>query len=429
MYLTLSISPHYVTGLFVDPKDPKLNSFSFSLPFFKFRNLTKSYWDEVISKAIGYTGADPASVKVVVTSEEETYLSTSGLGLHKSTFELLPSVKPTIVYIGDYKGFSNNIVVPLIINPQDFLKWFPLAQSIDEIEDTFYNRKAYGILNVRDSWIGSFEHALFREKLSFLLSNVSAEFLDKTDDIVLAGEGLLTAGDDERIVLSFLDSAYAFGFWRVYTDPENVLLNLCLLSSLNEKLAGDLEKEVKLVDLAGCLVVPKLKDLTLVFEDGENLEMDLSENSVSVVPLDKNNKVKAKFKLEGKDWLIEINGGRFGLIIDNRDRPLLIGSNAKERVELVDKWYAEINSKVDIEEVREKNKKKDQQTDELKDGETDEKRKKKQVTENKGQKSVSSAGVVDGEAVDSKAMEIKTNTKSAENIGVEKKDTPKIMKG
>lgn len=348
MYLALSISPHTVTGLFVESINSDPKPFTFTLPFNEFRSLSKSYWDEVISKALKICGVTLEKVKIGVTAEEVSYLSKSEIDLYSSTFEILPSIKQSVIYVGDYKGYGDKIVVPLIFDPKDFFKWFPQADNISEVENTFYNRQSYGILNTSDTWIAAFEHALFREKLSFLLQNISASYLASTQDIVLTGEGLLNSGGDKEVILSYLDSITTLGSWRLYSDSENILLNVEILKHLDKEIGQSVGNNLSLLDLAGCLVIPESTSVSIMFSDSSNIEIDLSPNSLSVIPLDKSDLVTVNYKLNGKVTPINASGGKYGLIIDNRKRPLLRDLSQSARAELIDKWRSEIDSKVDL---------------------------------------------------------------------------------
>jgi len=348
MHIALSISPHKVTGLAVDSTKHLTKSFNFSLPFFEFRNLSKSYWDEVIERVLDICKVSKTEAKFIITAEESTYLSKSELSLFSSTFEILPNINQSIIYLGDYKGYANKNELPLIFDPQDFYKWFPQAENISEIENTFYNRQAYGILNRKDTWVSDFEQALFREKLSFVLQNTSVDYLRSTQDIILTGEGLIEVTDQKKLILSFLDGLNTFGFWRLYADFENILLNTQLIKHLDEELGKKIEDKILFEDLSGCLVIPESGNMELVFSDDSKIELKLIENSVSVVPLNKGDTVNVYQKLSGKEVIIEATGGKYGLIVDNRKRPLLSNLSNKERLELILRWEKEMNSKVDL---------------------------------------------------------------------------------
>jgi len=107
--------------------------------------------------------------------------------------------------------------------------------------------------------------------------------------------------------------------------------------------------------------VPKAKEALLKFSDGTRLNIHLKEDSISVIPLDRGLKVEVRLTFEKGKAFYNVSGGAFGLVIDNRSRPLLESRGSKERITLIEKWLKEINSKIDFDlEGDSKDKKKEE---------------------------------------------------------------------
>jgi hypothetical protein len=349
MVLSVIVTTYWVLGLKID-NNGKLETFTFNLPFPAFRDSNKEqYWKEVLERIYTVSGASKDTEIYAATQEE--YLIGSGFFEKTARIsDLLASNKLPLVYLGETRGSVKGVVTPLVINPVDFYRWFYLAQNINQVENYFFNRRAYGVNKPSGAWEQGFEESLLREKLTYLFENSSKEFFKTTKDLVLSGEGLIYAGDSKRVVLSFLDAAIP-GFWRVYTDNNAALLNLECIKVFNPEAYKKYSEELKLRDLAGCLVVPGAERLELTEPSGNTLNINLKEDSISVVPFDRKNTVQAKIFSGKENYFVEVSGGDMGLVIDNRVRPLLHDKSSKKRISLIDKWVKEISSKVDLKNV------------------------------------------------------------------------------
>ena len=352
MIISITVTSHWIFGLKVEEKTLEIENFGFSLPFAKFRNANSSYWKEVIEKVYKVNSVSKENATLIIHTEDEL-LQKSGIveNIYRIS-EYLPFIKLPIIYVAESKAFVDGIIYPLVIRPADFYKWFNLAQNINEVENHFYNRQIYGPKLPENQWDRDFEEALFREKLSFLFENIQTDFLEKTNDLVLMGEGLIYAGEGKRVVLSLLDSVKSVGFWRLYSDFSTSMLNLQGIRKFNKDLGDKIYNNYTLSDLAGCLVVPGAHKASLKFTDGDSLTVNLEKDSISVIPLNKENKIDVKVEIFGsKPVYLKCSGGEFGLIVDNRSRPLLINENSKKRVANVERWLREINSNIKFDEA------------------------------------------------------------------------------
>jgi len=351
MILSFTLTSHWVVGLKLDEEKSDYNyeTFKFPLPFAKFRDAKTKYLEEVIQKVFDITKTSRKDATLIVVTEDELMLKSKLCENSYRITESLSQVKLPLVYVGEAKGFIDGIVYPLVINPSDFYRWFNLADDINQVENYFYNRRIYSFHSPINNWEKGFEEALFREKLSFLFDNMQTGFLEKTNDIVISGDGLINSGDDKKTVLSFLDAVSLPGFWRIYMDPANTLINIQAIKQLDASLGEAVYGKFKLKDLAGCLVIPNATEIDLKFPEGDNLKVSLESDSISVIPLDKETKVEVKATgNDKKSEYFKCSGGAFGLVVDNRLRPLLKDKDSKERLNSIEKWEKEINSTVNF---------------------------------------------------------------------------------
>jgi hypothetical protein len=349
MVLSVVITTYWVLGLKIEtePKKPKVTPFSFPLPFPQFRNVSNNfYWEEVLNKIYEVSNTS-AKDKIYISTQEEYLLNSKIFENTSRISDVLATNFLPLVYIGETRGSVKGVISPFVINPVDFYRWFYLAQNINQVENYFHNRRSYGVKKPVSAWEQGFEESLLREKFSFLFENTTSDFFDKTSDLVFTGEGLIYSGDDQKVVLSFLDAAKP-GFWRIYTDKTSSALCLETLKVFDESLYKEHEKQISVLDLAGCLIVPKCTKVEFKYNSGPALVINLRPDSISVIPFDKQDKIQAKVFFDKGDKIMNVTGGDLGLVVDNRSRPLLRDKSSKQRISSIERWVKEISSKVDI---------------------------------------------------------------------------------
>lgn len=324
MILTATVTGFWVVGLKIDDTQKTYTSFSFTLPFPYFRTSNSDYWSQVVDHIYKINDCDSSSTDLLISTEDESLLKTNLSKYSGRISEELLDLKLPVVYVGESKGFVDGIVYPLIVNPSDFYRWFSLADDLNQVENHFYNRAIYGVKEPHSNWEKGFEESLYREKLTFLFENIQTSFLSKTKNVILTGEGLQYMRDEKKVLLSYLDSLKSNGFWRIYYDKNLTLLNLHLYKNYNPEKGEEIYKSYKLDDLGGCLVVQDGIRAELKFTDGTLLKVNLHEDSLNVVPLNKETKVDVKvFYKNKKEEYFTVDGGEYGLVIDNRLRPRL----------------------------------------------------------------------------------------------------------
>ncbi|MBP7859854.1 hypothetical protein KA001_02780 [Patescibacteria group bacterium] len=350
MVISAFITNYYAFGLVIDEDLLTVKSFNFALPFPSNRQSGSTYFKEVIEKVYAECGISKNSCEMFIATSQDTLFKSPDFKNVTRILDLLSTVDYPYLYVGETKGAINKIVLPFIINPSDFYHWFYLADNINDVENHFYNRLGYGVRKPASKWEEGFEESLFREKLSFIFENSKKQLIQEKNDIVIFGEGLNYAGDNKRIVLSFLDAVSFDGFWKIFYDSENLIINFKNIEKYNPTLFQKLSDKHKIVDLAGCLIVP---DATRIdFKENSstnNLSVNLELNSISIVPYEKKDIVDVKVtRKNGKNYFIKVRGGELGLVVDNRARPLLKDQNAKQRFLLMEKWMKDFSSKIEI---------------------------------------------------------------------------------
>lgn len=348
MIISAIITSYYVLGAVFNESDSSYKTFSFDLPFPHFRQTDEQYWVEVKNYIIEST-AVPSSTKIYIATQDEHLLKLKIFSGLVRISDLLSTSKSPLVYLGETKASIKGIVSPFVINPSDFYKWFYLAENINEVENYFYNRKSFGVKPPVGNWEEGFEESLFREKLSYIFENLDPTFFDSTGDLILTGEGARYAGSNTKVTLSFLDGCNLEGFWRIYLDRDLLILNIQNLGYYNLPLSQKIFEHLKVEDLAGCLVVPGAEEIEIKNNTALPLKVNLAQNSISVIPFNRENLVDIKVKFDKKSKIVKVSGGELGLVIDNRVRPLLSDKNSKQRVALIEKWLSEISSKENFE--------------------------------------------------------------------------------
>lgn len=350
MIISAIITNYYCFGHRIEPESLKTDYFSFPLPFPKHRNLTISYFKEVIDKIYAVTNTECDECSLYIATSQDVLFKSGEFKNLSRILDLLSVIDYNYIYVGETKGAINKVVLPFVINPSDFYRWFYLADNINEVENYFYNRLSYGVKRPSTKWEEGFEESLFREKLSYIYENGSKNYYSNNSTVILFGEGLNYAGDSVRVVLSFLDSITGEGFWKLFHDKDSCILSFKNVEMHQKDLAAKLLQSHKIVDLAGCLVVPGATKVEFKESpESTNLLVNLEKDSISVIPYEKSDQIDLRVTTkDNKTKFLKVQGGDLGLIVDNRERPLLQNQNAKQRFLLLEKWLKDLSSKVNL---------------------------------------------------------------------------------
>lgn len=345
MYLVIVVTSLWINAFCYDSKARKIKTYNIPLLFPAFRKFDSHICIEVINKVKAYFDVSDSNLKELVLLTENDTLDAEKVNakIYKIS-EVLNNIKLPILYVGEAKGFFSNIIYPLVINPSDFYRWFNLAENINDVENYFYNRRGYGAQLPSNNWEQAYETALFREKLTFLLDNVPKNKLIEASDVILTGEGLINAGTYKHIVLSFLDSNVTPGFFRLHCEKGNSLLSIESLRILDSKIAEDASNSFLIRDLAGCLIYPGAQEISLKFPSGEEVKSKLKPNDLAIIPLNKNSIADLKVIKNSEAQYYKVSGGEYGLVVDNRTRPLLKNINQKDRIITIENWLSNLSS-------------------------------------------------------------------------------------
>ena len=290
-------------------------------------------------------------------------------------------------------GMSYSVANVLLEAGEDNIsRWLPFELSSGEIRDRLRNKmiRPTSIPYLLDDLI--LEQAVCREalRLSFIhhkklatglkggKKNLgfgdlfkSAQRNDLVDlmklDLIIGSGGVLShAPERKSTAFMLLDAYQPEGVTRLAVDSIFMMPHLGVFSKVHNKAAAEIFARDCLVDLGTAIVpVGKFKSGQVVakinLSDGRKFELkagelrleELKEDeklNAEIIPANKYVDVGAG---AGKKLECEVRGGRAGLILDARGRPIYFPEEKQKRRDLVKKWYRAFDLAFDQEDLNE----------------------------------------------------------------------------
>ncbi|MCB0345250.1 MAG: glutamate mutase L [Bdellovibrionales bacterium] len=257
-------------------------------------------------------------------------------------------------------------------------RWLPFEISADEMRDRLRNKmiRPTSIPQTMEDLI--LEQAVCREALrlafihhkrlavglrgtqqrrtiaeAFSQSGQAQSLIDmRSLDLIIGSGGVLSHAPDRRsTAFMLLDSYEPIGVTRLAVDSIFMMPHLGVFSRIHPSAANQVFFRDCLIDL-GTVIAPdislkpgakllqvKLKDQTIVLKQGELLVHPLGEGEVlevEIVPLHRRIDIGGG---PGREIVRKVVGGKAGLILDGRGRPLDLSPDNSQNTRTVRSWY------------------------------------------------------------------------------------------
>jgi len=196
---------------------------------------------------------------------------------------------------------------------------------------------------------------------SFFDQELQETYIDMMNIDILAGTGGLLSHAPDRIqsMTCMIDAFQPEGVTWMFQDSVFMMPHLGVLSTVHPEAAWQIFDKDCLVRL-GTVLAPKgstsegghMVTVTFTMPDGSERKEEIRFGELKRIPLAEGQSVKALIELgkafdmgegAGRKLEAEIMGGKGGVILDGRGRPLEIPEDEKTRKEILLKWFSALN--------------------------------------------------------------------------------------
>lgn len=208
---------------------------------------------------------------------------------------------------------------------------------------------------------------VFRGISGIFEQELEESYIDMLKINIVVGTGGLLSHAPRRVqALVILNEGFQTeGVTRFFQDSVFMMPHLGLLSTVHPEAAWQIFDKDCLVRL-GTVIAPKgatterkVIDIELIMPDGKIIRKSINGGELIRIPLSEREIIKASIIPKrgydvglgsGKKMETSLYGGKAGIVIDTRGRPLTFPEETEERVELLRKWFSSLDLYPGLEE-------------------------------------------------------------------------------
>ena len=246
--------------------------------------------------------------------------------------------------------------------------WLPYAASESDVRDYILDKLTHPHTIPMTAEDAAMELALAREVLRTAMvdmqRHIPASFpevrsglLPAFEPLVVSGSTLASAANPGHALLALLDALEPAGVTVVLADVNQLLAALGAASEINAILPVQVLESGVLKSL-GTVISPVgnartgslILRIRAMLPSGEERKIDVKQGMLTTIPLEVGQ--RAELHLQpllrydvglggpGRGGTLKVVGGRMGVVIDARGRPLQLPADPAKRLATVQKWHA-----------------------------------------------------------------------------------------
>ncbi len=201
---------------------------------------------------------------------------------------------------------------------------------------------------------------VFRGISGIFEQELEESYIDMLKINIVVGTGGLLSHAPRRVqsLLILNDGFQAEGVTRFFQDSVFMMPHLGLLSTVYPKAAWQIFDKDCLVRL-GTVIAPKgeptekkVMDIELRMPNGEVIKKSIKGGELFRIPLSESESIKASINPSrgydvgsgsGRNIETIVYGGKAGIVIDARGRPIRFPTETNERIDSLKKWFSSLN--------------------------------------------------------------------------------------
>lgn len=253
--------------------------------------------------------------------------------------------------------------------PESLLQWLPEEMTIEELLTMLYNRQFRPWTvpqEPRELWV---EQAVAREMLRAALASALPTWamgkaaqepgmMPRLDPIVISGGGVVHQHRSGQALLTVLDGVQPMGISTILLDENRAAPALGAVAGIKPLAATSALDAGTLVPL-GTVISPvgrakrgdTILKVRITYDDGGQLAVEAHYGEIEIWPLLSGQHATLDLRPQrrfdiglgpGHGGKVNAVGGRVGLVVDARGRPLQLPKNAERRQRLLNRWLWDV---------------------------------------------------------------------------------------
>ena len=243
-------------------------------------------------------------------------------------------------------------------------RWVPRPSTPDEVLDYVHTKAHLPDSLPMDAQEMALEHALGRQALQAALNQAYPDFPQAVwqphrltplfDLIILSGSLFTRTARMAQALLTALDGIQPVGVSTFILDQNHLLSALGAAAPVNAALSIQALESPHFVPLA-TVVAPvwkgrpgtRLLSARVEYPSGRTSEVELRAGTLEVIPVPQGQRVKLTLRLalgvhlgvrRQRSHTFQVVGGRLGLVLDGRGRPIRLPREANQRSQWLQQW-------------------------------------------------------------------------------------------
>lgn len=225
------------------------------------------------------------------------------------------------------------------LDPAEVAAWLPFNAKDSEVANFLGNKNLYPQMIPTTPQELQMEQAIARAKIK----RTANYELPATNSIIATGGVFSKAPEPWQTVAVLLDTLEPEGLLDIYLDQTQALPAIGTLAHFEKQLAQELLDQHSPTLLAATFSIGESVKLALDLDLPEPQELEIGTETVAVFPLNEGRNARVSFTGQSQAGEFETTGGRIGLVIDTRRRPLKLPKDENQRVESLQGWYKSLS--------------------------------------------------------------------------------------
>lgn len=252
---------------------------------------------------------------------------------------------------------------------ESLLRWLPEDMDVEDLLTMLYNRQFRPWTvpqEPREVWV---EQAIAREMLRAALdvalptwamgkATLEPGMMPRLDPILVSGGGVVHQPRPGQALLIILDSVQPLGISTILLDENRAAPALGAVASIKPLAAASALEAGMLIPL-GTVISPvgrakqgdTILKVRIIYDDGGKLDVEAHYGEIEVWPLLPGQHAvlelhpQRRFDIglgPGQGGKVHAVGGRVGLVVDARGRPLRLPENTERRQRLLNRWLWDV---------------------------------------------------------------------------------------
>lgn len=250
--------------------------------------------------------------------------------------EVLNSLALPLLDVGVSFTYAGGQVFRGQIEPSEVAFFLPFDARPAEVSNFLGNKNLYPPLLPTTMRELQMEQAIAKAKIK---SAIRHQPPSTPNHSVIATGGVFSKSPEAwQVVAIILDALEPEGLLDIYLDQEQILPAIGTLLNFDQETGQKLLLRHSPTLLAATLSTGGEVELELDLGLAESPQITIAAGNIEIVPLQEEKQARIRFKSEKTAGELAVRGGRIGLVVDTRPRPLNLPRDDRQRQRLLQRF-------------------------------------------------------------------------------------------